>query len=547
MKKESIKIVVIILSLLFTVLSVGSCAKVQEGADLVASFVKEKPSEDSKTGSEGGLIEAIKEAGEPAPPTPPPSQSSVFTQSLKEVLLKAVSQSEELTTMQLDMLLDPSAKVDNTRSSSTTMIIKLAGEKDDEKLTLTSAALHDTASGDASFTLSASEGEETAQSGGVYFTGNDVLIKRADSDKKMVNYPLLPEQASSFKLLSPIERLTRVLSGDRSEKKQSGEWAASIDEYIKTILQTAQESDFSAGEEQAQLLNQQQSFPSVTLDLKGEKAHELLNGLLTLIEQDSNITSLLNSMEEEENTNETEKLTELRKDLDALTADEITTINMGMTVYSNDEEALGAKIHYTIKGETVELSMLFYKKNYERHNELSMKLKDGSSLLFMSKNLSAGGDNYKGESSLSVKEKDTEDTTTMLAQSTSTITDTQFSTEIEFSTTAKSTNDQEQKAESFSGKVSWSQTKNAASGSSGHGTGTCTMDINDETQKLTFDISLEQVYQDITVDAPQFIESAGLIASDRDDLLEKLDVDKEEYEKAPIMQRALMTLLILIM
>lgn len=543
MTKKLIKIISIVLSLTFAILCFCSCAQLKEGADLVGSITNEKPTEASNTESDDGLFDVILQAAEP---TPPPSNSALFTQAFKEVLLKAVSQGEQLEVMQFDRLFDPTAKVDNSRSNSTTAVIVLSGDEEGEKMTLTSTALHDAASGDASCTISASEGEETAQSGAVYFTGNDVLLKRADTDKKMIRYPLQADQAASYKLLSPIDRLTRVLSGDQSNKKETGEWEASIDEYMQTIMQTAQESDFTAGEEQASLLNQQQTFPSVRLNLKGEKARELLNGLLTLLEQDANITSLLNSFEEDDSAEDTAKLAALRKDLDTLTADEAPEIVFGITVFSNAEEALGAKINYTIKGEPVALSMMFYKNKYERHNELSMVFKDGATLQFMDKNLSTGGDGYRGEISLAAKEKNG-DSSLMSAQSISTNNDAQYSADIDFSTTSTNTDDNGQKKDdAFSGKLSWSQSKNAANGMSGKGTGSFTLTIEDEPQALSFDISLEQVYGDVTIDAPQFIESAGLVAQDRDALFEALDVEKEEYENASVLQRALMTLFILI-
>ena len=163
----------------------------------------------------------------------PKLASEIFAQGAKAALIDAVDKSERIGSAQLSLLLDPGAQFDDTKSNYTKSNLTLINTEDDSgDLIISFESSVDSASGNASMVASIQAGNEVAQSGGVYATGNTLLIKKANPDEPMIQHTLDPAVASSFKSLTVLERLSRVLSDTTKTKITADEWSSAIDAYL---------------------------------------------------------------------------------------------------------------------------------------------------------------------------------------------------------------------------------------------------------------------------------------------------------------------------
>jgi len=467
---------------------------------------------------------------------PPPPNSVVFTKDLKSVLLDVADESKRLGSMQLDMLFNPAASLDATRSSDMKIHIDLTNPtKPGEKMVLQTESIQNNSTGEASFTVAGGQGTEQVKGGGVYFVGGNMILKRGSAEKKMVRYALNPEQKTAYKTLSPMERLARTISGNPSGSKDSEQWTKAVDDFTANILKTAVETNYTAGEEKVTVLSAEQSCKAVVLKLEGDKAKTVISGMATLLQQN---TSMGGVFDGSGSSKDAKGLQKFQDSLNKLTPEEVTALKLTFATTKFGDKALNFKIQAATGTKTFEMSEMHYKKGFERHNTIYMKNLDGSSIAFVDKNVSAGGDNYTGEITMVGKKADGSDDGSSKMNSTSTETDSKFSAQYTYNIVSSNSVNGTEKLQTTTGKLNWAQSKNGANEINGTGNGELTVPGADPgSNKLMMAITLDQKYGDVPVTAPQFIEGAGISATDRDSLLKATEIDKAEFDKQSLSEQ----------
>lgn len=473
------------------------------------------------------------------------SSSEAFAVGLRDVLIESSVQGDKLGSLQLDMFFNPTAQLDTNRSNSTSVIINAQNANEPENnLLITSESLLNAKSGDASFTIAMGQGQEQAQAGGVYFLGDNMLIKRPSAENKMVSHSLSPEQTSTLKNASAMERMGRVLGTESADLEAADGWKSAVDAYISIISQNTEEADYSTGKVDVPLLKGQEKCDSIVLNLKGAKGQTVSLELVQLLQKNSAANGMFEDAGASDNS-EFSGLELVQSTLEGLKAEELAALELSLTTFDFDNQSIGFDMQVKTGGKTFKLKEIFYSKNYEHHNETALTMFDGSKAVFIDKNVSAGGDKYQGDISFVNTLADGTELSAVKAQSSSVNNDKKYSTDLTFSFSSSSDDPDDIEVNTSDGTFSWSQTKSGSGDISGSGRGQVDIASDEETNRLTFDVSLEQKYADVKIARPQFLESAGIMTANQDELLAALDVDQDEFLDQNAISRTMQGLILL--
>lgn len=469
----------------------------------------------------------------------PLAYSKVFTNGLKEVLNESSSQVDRLRSLQLDMVFEPMSKTHHKRSSSTIVTLQLHNpEASNEIYNIKTESLHNAQTGDASFVVSVGQGQEQGRQGGVYFVGNDMLLKRGSTEKKMVKVVLSPETKASYHTVSPIERLTKILSENNSREKYSEQWQTDIDNYVDLVMQSTEESNYAVKSLKVPLLSTEETCDGILLALEEKKAHTIMIELIKLLQHNHDMKGIYDGMGLEENVSaESTGLKWVQNTLKTLSADEIANLRLNFTFLQLNDKPLGIFMEATTGDKTFLFKKLFYTNNYERHHEIHLKNFDGSGVVLMDKNVSAGGNNYSGETILKSFKSSGIDDETFESHCTSIQNENTFKGDIHYTNISYDIEDGIRIPHRMSGKLNWSQEKNETNGISGTGKGELEMMQNNESNKIIMDIVLNQNYENVSISAPPFLESAGITINHGDDIYKTLDIERDEYENLSYMNK----------
>lgn len=469
----------------------------------------------------------------------------VFALGVKDALLKAVKKSQNIGSLQLSLLLDPGAQLDEIQSNYTKSSISLVNPSDESgSMVISVESTLDAASGDSSMVTSLQVESEVAQSGGVFFTGNSMLIKKADVEQPMIQHALDPTVAASFRTLSATERFNRVLSDATKIKMNDDEWGVSIDAFLQDIGARVQETDYTSEIQSVTMAGEAEDCTATTLTLTGESAVAVTRGLASLISQDPTFKSFFISQYLIDS--ETYGITGLDgvlRDLDALTVEEKNA--MTLTFKNLQGERTSAVYLNAVTGQkAMTILFKFFEGGYVRENTINFTGFDGSSVKMTDTNSSSGGDNYTGKviydniSPGGVLQEHSEIT----AQST--ITKSSYTTNAQFIYNRAAAGDMS--AMDSHGALDYTQQENAQ-GTSGTATGSFTTLSDGESSTLNISMSLEQLNSVVPVNAPQFIPAAGISTNDQASLYAALgeDFTPDKFNLAPASTRSSLAFMLL--
>ena len=516
-----------------------------------------------------GAAKAVEKAAEAAiskaTPTPIPTPTPVppdvvFKQGLQAVLSGAVGRVESIQSLQADRLFSPGEKLDTSRSSTTQATVTFKGE---DGGSITTESRLNAQTGDASFTVSGQSGEETVQGGGLYFVGNDMLIRRAGTDKPMVRYTPDAALLASYKELSAMDRAARVLQKGEEPEKTTKDWDARIAQFVDAATAKAQQSDYTQGAADVALLDQQQKLDAITLTLSGDPSKTAITELLALVKENVGLSGLANSLAPGEGgkqeaspspkakkgakpaktpeASDTQRMDDLNAALNAASDASCT-----VTVVFLKGQAIRTVFAFTLDGKKTEWTMQQYSNGFERHNLILLAFDDGAQLQVEDKNVSAGGDNYKGGLTYEAKDAAGESLGGITGTSESVCTDAHIQTTWNITTAISLKSDGESKESNFDITSEWAQDKAPDGSTKATGKGSLSYDNDGKTESKEFELGLNQTYGDVTIDAPKFIEGSGVTAATREEALKALDIDAKDFDAQPAQTRA-MTLLFMLM
>ena len=491
----------------------------------------------------GSVVKPTK-TSEASPSPTPKTVSEIFADGAKQALLDAVKKSERLSSAQLNILLNPGAQADETQSNYMKSSITLTDPTDQQNnLSLSFESSLDASTGDASVITNVTAGEETAKSGGIYFTGNTMLIRKSNADQPMIQHTLDPSVAASFKDSSALERFLRVLSNTAQAKMTDDQWGAAIDAYLQTVTASAQDANYVSEQQPVTLAGTTQDCTATTLTLSGESAVAAARGLVTLISLDSSFKSLFTPQYMiNDDAYGVTGLDGTLAALDALTPDERAAMNVTFKTLSSDKSS-AIFLSAATGQKSMSLLFKFFKDGYVRENNIVYMGLDGGGVRLTEQNLSAGGDNYTGQfvyeqtAPGGVIQEHTEVTTS------STITEANLTTQVQFIDSRAASGSMN--AVDYTGNLTYTQqTTDAAS--SGQSTGTFTVVSDSDTTNLNMTMSLEQSKTAVPAAVPQFLPAAGVSTADQASLFSALgdSTNSDQFNLAPATTKTLVALLL---
>lgn len=471
----------------------------------------------------------------------PLTAQQLFVEGVKQVLINAATNSEKLVSANLDLLLNPGIQLQQSKANYTKSTINLVNPQEgSENLTVSIESILDAASGDASSEISIQSGSEVAQRGGVYFTGDTMLIKSANVEKQMIQHTMDPAVAKSLQSQPALARYTHVLESSTEEKLGEDGWVEAIDAFIGALQTQAAESDFTTSEESVMLAGNEVGCTASTLALSAEQASSVTREFVALIQQDPSFQSLFVTRQEAgEDTYGITGLDGVLRDLGALQQNELT---LKFKLIQTDRP-VGLRIYTAGQDMSFFMEFLFYENGYTRQNNIVFRGFDGSSVTIQDVNTNTSGDNYEGQVLYEAiapgnipQEKAVVNTQGTIGKSGA-----DLIAQMSYNLAASNDND----AMAFTGEATYVQ-KNSATGTTSLSTGTITVTSDDETSTIKNDMTLEQSDTPHKVNAPEFLPAAGVSTSDEAGLYAALGtVDKENFSRTPLTTRMLGALMLL--
>jgi len=482
--------------------------------------------------------------------TPVPSlmtASETFALAAKQALLTAVDRSERLSSARLDLLLSPAAQLDGSASNDTKATVTLTDPQDpDSNTTLSIESTLDTATGDASLVTSVQTGSEVAKSGGLYFTGDTMLIKRANVEKPMLLHSFDPAVAASYAGQAAPERFIRAFSDCSTPKMSDAEWGTAIDAYLQSVTALAQETNYVSEPQAVSVAGTTQDCTATTLSLSGENAVSTVQGIVTLISKDPIFkASFVSTYMIDGETYGVTGMDGVLRDLDALTPESRAALAVTFKTLSGDK--VSAMYISAVSGnQSMSLLLKFFKNGYVREDDLVFTGFDGAGIKMTEQNISAGGDKYLGQ----LVYEDTAPggvlNSHLELSLDSTITEQSVTTTTQLKLTRAATPDMD--ALDISATLSYAQQK-TAQGNSGQASGSMTSVSEGETDTITIAMTLEQSDTAPAIMPPQFIPAAGISTTDQSGLYSVFgeDFEADQYQRAPASIKLLSTLMLLIL
>lgn len=519
---RSFAVLLLILCLLASLVACGTKAPSKSDGGLFAV------TDDSKKSGLAGLIAA------PTPePTPVPLPVQ-FQTGLEKVLKDAVAKSEDIGNAGLGFLLKPEGGGDETSSRAQTVIGITQG--DDEEQTVKTVTLMDKTTGDASFTIAAVEGAETAGEGGMYFTGDAMLLKRADASAPLIRF--LPDAAlaASYQNQTALSRAALALSEEQKPVQSEEEWGERIASFTSLVLAQSAEGDYAQGTAALSLPGGGSGADTISLALSGDAARAVLTEYVTLLGDNGGISGMLDGIETEnqEDTGVT-RLSALQSSIQD--AGDLS-LTAALILYESDP--IGVDLSFTVDGEQNAWRLLFYEKGFERRNELSFLFGDGAKATMLDANENTGGDSYAGEVTMESIHPNGEGFSAFF-QSDSTNTAALYDMTGTVTFTQAELDGGSLDTQAGDVTVAWKQQQNTSGGVDA--TGTVVVISDGDTVNVS--IQYGKTYGDVSVDAPKFIEGSGVSASSREEVFGELDIDTEEFDALPSAYRGMMLLMAL--
>jgi hypothetical protein len=285
------------------------------------------------------------------------SDKDVFLSGLSASILDFSDLTATLTSMQLDILLNPDNNFSADQSSSTQFDITLASGED--SIALKQALLYDAASGDAARTVDINMGAEAAGSSGVYFIGNQMLVKPSDTSKPMVRHTIA--DASGMKTASVGERIDMVFSENYVKLTEAG-WQDAAAAYADSISFVADEA-FTQQEIAVDLAEVSQTVKAYTLTAAGPDAYTVFAGFVDMLAQDAAFAAYAQGAQSKLAT------------LDQAAKDAMSLV---FTVNIFDAEAIGFDVTASCAdGSQFTLKAVNYRDGHARQTELHLASFDG--------------------------------------------------------------------------------------------------------------------------------------------------------------------------
>ena len=402
--------------------------------------------------------------------------------------------------------------------------------------------LYDAKGGNASLSSQLQYGEEVSNQSGIYFADMAMYLQRADASKPLIRYQLTPEDASSMATCSVFERVMRVLCG--AQKKTSySDWESAIDAYLTSVQPLMSVDRITESEEGITYAGQVFQGKRYVLILTGNDAYTVYRGLIGLMQEDAMFAGLFNYSELDENDNSLQ--TGIQKhivELDALTKAEIDAFKLTFECEQADSPT-GIRINAATGERHASLRMLNFQQEELREFELSFYGFDNAgSSLTESRILSKDGSGkYEGSVNYQLLGAGGEIQESISANTKDTINNDGRSGEIVYDMFIADISNLSKLNLSASLSYTVTSGKNNTGVSAQGNININVEDEEEETNVVSFSAQVDQVFTEVSIQSPVFLEGSSVDVMDSYALFDTLEMETTpvEFANAPVSVRGL--------
>ena len=461
--------------------------------------------------------------------TKPSTPSEQFSANLEQVLIEGHKTTEKVSAFSLETLFNPSAKIE-TRSNTTKTDVnaKASGEgSSDQDLNFTVTTNRNIKNGDSSIEMAVKMGQEAAQTGGHYFKGDSLIVKRSDASKPMVMYKQADLASPALAKVSALEKMNYIVSGKKPGSSSTDEYAKTLSGYTNVIKQKAQDTDFTKVTVTEDLPGGPKQCDAVELKLTGAKAFDFLTTLLTTVKDDSDLQGIIGSNMQSDGFNLKDSLDKLN----GLDAAEKESLSLQWQSISLGDKPVGMNIVVKTNKNDFSMKLIDYTKDREQKHTLDYKLFNGDKLNTTLINTSTGGDKYKGSMTVATSTSEGKEKSDFSSEYTSTMNDTVFNIDGTFKLSQSGASDSIN-IPPATGTYSLKQNKQGKDKVTTNGGLEIKVTQDGKENSIIVSLNQEINYSDsVTVNAPQWVEGSGTTTTTKGDFYKALGISQSDIDK----------------
>ncbi|NLV85612.1 MAG: hypothetical protein GX025_00115 [Clostridiales bacterium] len=473
----------------------------------------------------------------------PKTAPELFAEGAKKALVEALQKSEQINSARFNLLMGTAVRTEGQRSGYTKSDVLISNASNpNETFSIIMEAAYDPQTTDSSMGISIGQNGEITGSGGIYFTDNHMIVKKADVDMPMIRHTIEPEVADSYRSLPALERFMRLLSEPLKPKISQGEWLYSIDSFLETVYAAAVEENFVLENQSSSFAGIDEDCAAITLTLHGEAAVNAVGGLAELISKDPSLKALFVSYYLiYEDTYGITGMDGLLRDLDSLSPEEISAMTLTFKILLGSNSSA---LYFNAKAGEKSSSLLlrFFELGYASQMDIAFTGFDGGGVKLSEMNAYEGGDNYSG---LFVFEDISpgglrHEYTEMTAKSV--ITEDSYTSKLDLIYSRAP--DMDSESIDLIGSYDYSHVKNGQS-ITGQSSGFSTVNIGGDTNNFNISVTINQDEAGPPVSIPEFIEELGISTYEPASLYAVLGetLTQEQYNNVPVSMKLVFSII----
>ncbi|MCR4684089.1 MAG: zinc-ribbon domain-containing protein [Lachnospiraceae bacterium] len=186
----------------------------------------------------------------------------------------------------------------HTTTRTTTIESEMLG---DQTFEMVQSYSYDKSSGDTAYDITVNAGDSPLGTGTIYFNDSEFLYVPMNTSSPMVRYEMDSDTVNSLEEYAAVDRYALMLSGDTTG---GTDWNQAKKDFLEDTLAAFDKKDFVKGKEAFTIFGREEQCSTISLQVSGDQAEDLLNAVNKLIvndivsmdEEDENKTNLFGSI-----------------------------------------------------------------------------------------------------------------------------------------------------------------------------------------------------------------------------------------------------------
>ncbi|NLF80136.1 MAG: hypothetical protein GX572_02965 [Clostridia bacterium] len=252
------------------------------------------------------------------------------------------------------------------------------------------------ANDEAAFEMEMDNGEEAYRSG-VYFSGNEMLVRFADVNKPMIRYALSDDSAAALAGQPPLKRYMACLAAPDPGLMLGGGWESQWAQLAGHLGENLTDADIEQGEMELMIQDQSLSIATYHLQLAGKPATDSMRCCFDAWNGDADVRSficLADNVAERESAQTTLSLLEAAMLHNQ--GDDWANSALALTIGMLNDTPVYLDLLYALPQGEFALTMTFWGEGKAKQTEIRLRTLDGSGFNLRDQNRD-GGDVFNQE------------------------------------------------------------------------------------------------------------------------------------------------------